>query len=161
MEAYGKDVWNFAFSMTRKWEVADDISQEVFIKAYKNLHHFRHDSSVKTWLLSITRNSVLDYRRSAFIRKVSLVDRLIEGADLRSAEREAIDKLAVNEMWKQVLELPHKYREAVILYAHYQMSMKEMSDVLGVSEGTVKSRLFHARKKLRKIKEGESDGRDG
>jgi len=61
MNAYGKDVWNFAFSMTKKWDQADDIAQEVFLKAYRNLHTFRSQSSVKTWLLAITRNMVLDY----------------------------------------------------------------------------------------------------
>jgi len=148
MNAYGKDVWNFAYSMTRKWDQADDIAQEVFLKAYRNLHTFRSQASVKTWLLAITRNMVLDYRKQAFFRRVVLVDAFREDGASSSAEREVIETLAVNEMWKQVLELPYKYREVVILYAHYQLSMKEIAEMLGVSEGTVKSRLFHARRKL-------------
>jgi RNA polymerase sigma factor (sigma-70 family) len=161
MTAYGKDVWNFAYGMTRKWDQADDITQEVFIKAYRNLHTFRSESSIKTWLLSITRNTVLDYRKSAFVRKVTLVDSFTDRAQSRSAEQEVIESLAVNEMWKKVLALPVKYRETVILFAHYQMSMKEIAELLGVSEGTVKSRLFHARKKLARLKEGENRGPDG
>jgi RNA polymerase sigma-70 factor (ECF subfamily) len=148
MNAYGKDVWNFAFSMTKKWDQADDIAQEVFLKAYRNLHTFRSQSSVKTWLLAITRNMVLDYRKQAFFRRVVLVDAFRDDGAASSAEREVIETLAVNEMWKKVLELPYKYREVVILYAHYQLSMKEIAEMLGVSEGTVKSRLFHARRKL-------------
>ncbi|OUM94786.1 MAG: RNA polymerase subunit sigma-70 [Thermobacillus sp. ZCTH02-B1] len=148
MNAYGKDVWNFAFSMTKKWDQADDIAQEVFLKAYRNLHTFRSQSSVKTWLLAITRNMVLDYRKQAFFRRVVLVDAFRDNGTASSAEREVIEALAVNEMWKKVLELPYKYREVIILYAHYQLSMKEIAEVLGVSEGTVKSRLFHARRKL-------------
>jgi len=148
MNAYGKDVWNFAFSMTKKWDQADDIAQEVFLKAYRNLHTFRSQSSVKTWLLAITRNMVLDYRKQAFFRRVVLVDAFRDNGAASSAEREVIEALAVNEMWKKVLELPYKYREVIILYAHYQLSMKEIAEVLGVSEGTVKSRLFHARRKL-------------
>ncbi|UUZ81614.1 hypothetical protein LJK88_44540 [Paenibacillus sp. P26] len=49
MTAYGKDVWNYAYSITRKWDQADDITQEVFIKVYRNLYTFRSESSVKTW----------------------------------------------------------------------------------------------------------------
>jgi RNA polymerase sigma factor (sigma-70 family) len=161
MSCYGKDVWNFAFSMTRKWDQADDITQEVFIKAFRNLHTFRSESSVKTWLLAITRNMVLDYRKSAFLRRVTLVDAFKEQASERSAEHEVVESLAVNEMWKQVLALPYKYREVIILFAHYQLSMKEMADLLDVSEGTVKSRLFHARKKLAAGRGGDTDGRDG
>lgn len=148
MNTYGKDVWNFAFSMTRKWDQADDIAQEVFLKAYRNLHTFRSESSVKTWLLAITRNMVLDYRKQAFFRRVVLVDTYKDNGAVSSAEREVIETLAMNDMWKQVLALPCKYREVIILYAHYQLTMKEIAEMLGVSEGTVKSRLFHARRKL-------------
>lgn len=160
MNAYGKDVWNFAYSMTRKWDQADDITQEVFLKVYRNLHTFRSESSVKTWLLAITRNMVLDYRKSAFLRRVTLVDAFRDDGAAHSAEHEVIESLAVNEMWKQVLHLPYKYREVIILYAHYQLSMKEMAELLGVSEGTVKSRLFHARRKLA-AKGGYDDGSQG
>lgn len=153
MTAYGKEVWNYAFSITRKWDLADDITQEVFIKVFRNLHNFRRDASVKTWLLTITRNTAIDFQRSAFFRKVTLTDWFSEQGDRRSAEQDVIERLAVNDMWKLVLRLPAKYREAIILFAHYQLSMKEMADVLGVTEGTVKSRLFHARQKLSKLKE--------
>lgn len=160
MTAYGKDVWNYAYSMTRKWDQADDITQEVFIKVYKNLYSFRSESSVKTWILTITRNMTLDYRRSAFYRKITLMEFLSPSAESPSAEQAVIDAMAANELWKLVLQLPLKYREVLILFAHYQLSMKEMAHVLGVTEGTVKSRLFHARKKMTKLKESHSHGVD-
>ncbi|NOU91746.1 sigma-70 family RNA polymerase sigma factor [Paenibacillus sp. LMG 31456] len=160
MTAYGKDVWNYAFSITRKWDQADDITQEVFIKVYRNLYTFRNESSVKTWILTITRNMTLDYRRSAFYRKVSLMSFITPSGEQTSTEQTVIDKLAVNDLWKMVLQLPIKYREILLLYAHYQLSMKEIAHILGVTEGTVKSRLFHARKKISKLKENQSNGAD-
>lgn len=153
MTEYGKDVWNYAFSITRKWDQADDITQEVFIKVYKNIFTFRSEASVKTWLLAITRNMALDYRKSAFYRRVTLIDFISSRGEQSSAEQEVIEQMAINDMWKAVLKLPVKYREVLILYAHYQLSMKEMAEVLGVSVGTVKSRLFHARNKISKMKE--------
>lgn len=161
MKAYGKDVWNYAFSMTRKWDQADDITQEVFIKVFRNLHTFRCESSVKTWLLAITRNMTMDYRRSAFLRKVTLVDLFAPAEKHPSSEQEAIDKWTVNEMWNLVLKLPVKYREVLILYAHYQLSIKEIANVLNVSEGTVKSRMHQARKKISKAKENRANGSHG
>lgn len=158
MTAYGKDVWNYAYSITRKWDVADDITQEVFIKVYKNLHVFRKDSSVKTWLLTITRNTAIDYKRTAFIRKVTLVDFFEDKGGRHSAEHEVLEKNAVSELWEMVLQLPEKYRDVIVLYAHYQLSLKEISEVLNVTEGTVKSRMFHARKKLERMKEVDGDG---
>lgn len=158
MTAYGKEVWNYAYSITRKWDMADDISQEVFIKVYRHIHAFRRDASVKTWLLTITRNTAIDFQRSAFLRKVTLSDWLEEKGENRSVEQESMEKWAMSEMWDMVLQLPAKYREAIILFAHHQLSMKEMADVLGVTEGTVKSRLFHARQKLAKMKEQSEHG---
>jgi RNA polymerase sigma factor (sigma-70 family) len=160
MVAYGKDVWNYAFSMTKKWDQADDITQEVFLKVYKNLYSFRSESSVKTWILTITRNMTVDYRRSAFYRKVTLIDFLTNSSVTSSAEQEVIDQFAANDLWKMVLELPLKYREVLILYAHYQLSMKEMASILGITEGTVRSRLFHARKKMAKKRESQSHEAD-
>ncbi len=153
MTAYGKDVWNYAFSITRKWDLADDITQEVFIKVYRNMHAFRRDASVKTWLLTITRNTAIDCQRSAFFRKVTLSDAVEDYGERQSVEHDAAEQWAVNEMWKMVLELPKKLREVIILYAHNQLSLKEIAQVLDVTEGTVKSRMFHARQKLSKMKE--------
>lgn len=153
MTAYGKDVWNYAFSITRKWDMADDITQEVFIKVFRNMNAFRRDASVKTWLLTITRNAAIDFKRSAFLRKVTLMDTYEDRGHRQSAESEMMENSAVSELWELVLKLPAKYREAIILFAHHQLSLKEIASVLGVSEGTVKSRMFHARQKLQKMKE--------
>lgn len=158
MNAYGTDVWNYAYSITRKRDLADDITQEVFIKVYRHIHSFRRDASVKTWLLTITRNTAIDFQRSAFFRKVTLTDWIEAQGERRSAEQEWMEKEAVNDIWSMVLKLPTKYREAIILFAHHQLSMKEMAEVLGVTEGTVKSRLYHARQKLSKMKEQNENG---
>lgn len=158
MTAYGDDVWNYAFSISRRADLADDITQDVFLKVYRRLTSFRGDSSVKTWLLTITRNTALDYKRSAFWRKVTLVDMISPHGSHRSAEHEAMEKLSLNAIWSKVLKLSPKYREVLILFAHHQLSMKEIADMLGISVGTVKSRLHHARLNILKAKEREEDG---
>lgn len=153
MHEYGNDVWNYAFSICRSADMADDATQDVFLKAYRKLDTFRGESSVKTWLLTITRNTVFDMRRKSFWNRVTLLELTGFPGTQRSAELEAIEKLAVNELWKKVMTLPVKYREVIILSAHYQLSMREMAAVLALSEGTVKSRLHHARVKLLNLKE--------
>ncbi len=158
MTAYGREVWNYAYSITRKWDMADDITQEVFIKVYRHIHSFRRDSSVKTWLLTIARNTAIDFRRSAFFRKVTLTEWMEERGDHRSPEQEVMEHESLDDIWRMVLRLPVKYREAMILFAHHQLSMKEIAEVLGVTEGTVKSRLFHARQKLAKMRGGSNHG---
>ncbi|MDF2922885.1 MAG: polymerase sigma-70 factor [Paenibacillaceae bacterium] len=157
MVAYGDDVWNYAFSLSRSSDMADDITQEVFLKVYRKLGTFRGESSVKTWLLAITRHTTCDMQRSSFWNRIKASDMLSFSGSLPSAEHEVIEKLAINDIWKKVMALPVKYREVLILFAHYQLSMKEMAVILGLSEGTVKSRLFHARARVLKLKEKERD----
>ncbi|MEO3944946.1 RNA polymerase sigma factor [Gorillibacterium sp. CAU 1737] len=156
MNSYGNDVWNYAYSLTRKRDLADDITQDVFMKAYKNLFSLRKEGSLKSWLLTITRNTAYDYRRSAFFRKVVLFDTIEETAAASSAEDAVMGNQAVSDIWELVLKLPVKYREVLILYGHHQLSMKEIACMLSITEGAVKSRLFHARSKIIKMKEDQS-----
>ncbi|MBP1972033.1 sigma-70 family RNA polymerase sigma factor [Cohnella thailandensis] len=145
MLAYGKDVWNYAYFLTCRREAAEDIAQDVFVKAYQNLHNYRGESPIKPWLLSIARNTALDYLRSSWVRKVSFLTPHASRASHPSAENEWLHREEHQAIWDIVLKLPRKLREALLLYAHHQLSMKEISALLGVSEGTVKSRLFRAR----------------
>jgi RNA polymerase sigma-70 factor, ECF subfamily len=152
MTSFGQDVWNFAFFITKNKDAADDISQEVFLRAFRHLHTFRGQSSVKTWLLTITRNQSINYNRSAYIRKVWLVDRFLTSKiTLPSAEHEMFDQLETKYIWHCVMLLPSKLREPLILDAHYQMTIQEIADVLQIRIGTVKSRLSRARAKLTEI----------
>ncbi|AJY77502.1 hypothetical protein VN24_04605 [Paenibacillus beijingensis] len=145
MTAYGTDVWNYAFFLTRRRELADDISQDVFVKVYNRLYTFRGQSSVKTWLLSITRNTARDALRSAWLRRVKLVAYWREKDAGPSAEREALSQQMTGEIWSVVMSLSDKLREVLLLHAHYGLKQEEIAELLGISAGTVKSRLHRAR----------------
>jgi RNA polymerase sigma-70 factor, ECF subfamily len=157
MLTYGQEVWNYAFFMTQQVHLADDISQDVFFKVYSSIQTFRGDSSIKTWLISITRNIAINYRRSAFMRKVILVEQIFYKNSHPSAENEALGLSQSHPIWDTVLKLPLKYREVLILDAKYELTMKEMSTVLGISEGAVKSRLSRARQRVAAIWKEETE----
>ncbi len=157
MKAYGKDVWNFALMLTRNRDLADDIAQDVFLKVYEKLPEFRGQSSVKTWILTITRHAALDHMRSSWVRKVMLLDFLPGGPSHPSAEKELLRKLQSEEVWHAVLSLPLKLREPLLLVCHYGMTMEEAAGLLGVAKGTVKSRLHRARAAMnRKVSASEA-----
>ncbi|SFJ48806.1 Sigma-70, region 4 [Paenibacillus sp. UNC496MF] len=116
------------------------------MKVFQQLYDFRGQSSIKTWLLAITRNTARDVLRSAWVRRVVLFDTIRSRAQTSpSAERESMDKLMAEEIWAVVLKLPRKLREVLLLSSNYGLSMSEMADMLRVSAGTVKSRLHRAR----------------
>lgn len=153
MEAYGEDVWQYAYFLTKKQDMADDIAQDVFLKAYHGIGSFRGEATLKTWLLKITRNTAFSYRRRAYFR-YNLLMRSVEPHERHpSAEHEALENEFSHEIWHLVLQLPAKYREAIILSAHYQLTLEEMSHTLQIPLGTVKTRIHRARKALMKLTE--------
>ncbi|WP_232463471.1 sigma-70 family RNA polymerase sigma factor [Tumebacillus avium] len=156
MAQYGQDVWNLAYTLTRRVDLADDVTQDVFLSIYQKLDTFRGDASLRTWLLRITRNKAYDCRRSYYLRKVTLVDLFIERGQHPSAEQEALGNLVTDDAWAAVLKLPVKYREVLILHAHYNMTNAEIAVVLDLLEATVKTRLHRARKKAYELMKGDA-----
>ncbi len=158
MDAYGRDVWNYAFFLTGRPELAEDIAQDVFVKVYERIDTFRGQSSVKTWLLAITRNAARDALRSAWLRRVTLLSGAIDLLSSRSAEQEAIEGLVTEQIWLDVMALPRKLREVLLLAAHHGLAIKEIAGMLGISEGTVKSRLHRARTAMQRKLSSENAG---
>jgi RNA polymerase sigma-70 factor, ECF subfamily len=162
MDAYGRDVWHYAFFLTGRPELAEDIAQDVFVKVYERIDTFRGQSAIKTWLLAITRNAARDALRSAWLRRVTLFSGTFDMLSSQSAEQEAIEGLVTEQIWLDVMALPRKLREVLLLTAHHGLAMKEIAGMLGISEGTVKSRLHRARMAMnRKLSDrGEGEGKD-
>lgn len=164
MDDYGNDVWNYAFFLTGSRDHADDISQEVFIKAYQGIHTYRGEASLKTWLITITRNTVHSYRRSRFFRQslgsklYSIDDEKTAGSSALSqnsriapsAESIVMEQHYEDSIWEIIMSLSVKSREVLILALKYEMKIQEIANILHLSEGTVKSRLSRAKEKVQK-----------
>jgi RNA polymerase sigma-70 factor (ECF subfamily) len=152
-----KNVYNLALKMTRNEEDALDISQEAFIKAYRQLDTFRGNSRFSVWLYRLTYNLCIDFlRKKSGANTVSLDyedeagDTVpLEIPDLRNLPE---DNTIRSEMRKiiseSIEELPAKHREVLVMRELTGMSYDEMAASLGVSVGTVKSRLARSRLKL-------------
>ncbi|WP_246014152.1 RNA polymerase sigma factor [Paenibacillus rhizophilus] len=170
MERFGGDVWNYIYYLTSSPEQADGLAQEVFVKCYYRIGTYRGGSSFQTWLFSIARNAVFSYRKSRFFKAslwgdiASLPDRTEKigvnaGGGMvvaASAEMQYFSSMHVNEIWDVIMKLPAGFREALVLDLKYGMSAKEIAELTGWSPGTVKSRLYRARRKVQsKLKEME------
>jgi RNA polymerase sigma-70 factor (ECF subfamily) len=147
---YWHDIWQYAFFLTRKEHLAEDIAQDTFIRAFHAIGSFRGQCTLKTWLFKIARNTAFNYKKSAFLKKVALIGFFTDTQTSPSAEAEYFIEDTMGEMWKAVLKLPQIYREIIILKAHYGLSHSELAELLNITEGTVKSRLHRARAKLEK-----------
>lgn len=151
------DVWQYALFLTRREHLAEDIAQDTFVQAMRAIDSYRGDGPVKNWLFRIARNTAFNYRKSAFWRKVTLVGLIPDGRGAASAENEYWRNELANEVWAAVWDLPGKYREPIVLFAHYEWSYGEIAGLLGIAEGTVKSRLFRGRAMLAERMKGEEN----
>jgi RNA polymerase sigma-70 factor, ECF subfamily len=152
---YQGDVWRLCFHLLHSETLAEDAVQETFVRVYRFLPRYRGDSKFSTWLLSIARNCALDeLRRGARRRRVSerLTAQPAGGASDPGAALEVRDALG---------DLSVELREPVVLIDMLGMSYREASRLLGVPEGTVKSRVHRARELLVQAlglaAEGDSD----
>lgn len=153
MRQYSDDIWKYALYLTQDKLLADDITQETFLRVFEKLETYREHSHIKTWLLTITRNLVKDYWKKAWTRKVrhwGLSDRMDTLAlHSPSAEEVSMKKLELQEMGYTLCGLPPLLQEAIVLYSIDQLSYIEIADRLEVPLETVKSRIHRARQKIR------------
>ncbi|MEG2252710.1 MAG: sigma-70 family RNA polymerase sigma factor [Clostridia bacterium] len=124
--------------------LAQDAAQETFLKAYAKWDAFRGDCEEKTWLMRIAINTCKDIRRGAWFR---CVERRVTPQDLPEP---AVPLCAAqDELSEDILRLPRKYLEVVLLYYYQNMTTREVALALELPQSTVISRLKRARDKLR------------
>ena len=155
---YQVRVVNYALALVRDAAEAEDVAQETFIRSYRALKGFRGDSSFKTWLYSIATNTARTHleRRG---RQPHLEDRSREdglqpagAADVSSGVPDVEETLMKREAIDGALAaLPEELRLAVVLRDVEGLEYKEIAIITGVPLGTVESRIFRARQRLRPL----------
>lgn len=160
VEKYQTRVVNIAYGMLSDTEDAYDAAQEVFINIYRSIGSFREQSSFTTWLYRITANVCADILRK---RQKSLGEISIDAPigddnstmDITDTSHSPETAVFENERQRIVAEsmkkLPEDYRQVIHLYDIENLSYKEIAELLNISQGTVKSRIFRGRKLLREI----------
>lgn len=161
---YKDAIYNYIWRMVSNRDDVEDLTQEVFVRAFTSFKRFRHDSNLKTWLYRIATNLCIDrYRRKALENKIMRpLDQI--GADeendakwsdvpdvrfdpLHTYERRELQA----EVQRALSLLPGKLRSAILLYDIQGLTYEEIAEALGCPIGTVKSRLFNGRMQLRKL----------
>lgn len=130
----------------------EDIEQDVYIKTWQNLDKYQESGKFKQWISAITANVCRDYFKSKFYHQNAeqIDDEVLENktADNSSQEEMLSSKERQKIILKAVDGLPEKLRQIIELYEFEELSYPEISKKLGLPQGTIKSRLFNARKIL-------------
>jgi RNA polymerase sigma-70 factor (ECF subfamily) len=153
VERYQKPMFNVALRIINDHEDAADVTQAAFVKAYENLNQFDPRYKFYSWLYRITVNGSLNFINAR--QRFEGLDGGIPSHD-KSADEVFAEEDTARNIQQALMKLNPDYRAVIVLSHFRDLSYKEMSDVLGIPEKKVKSRLFTARQLLKNIlvKEG-------
>jgi RNA polymerase sigma-70 factor (ECF subfamily) len=152
---YQRDIYRLCYRYVNNHEDANDLVQEVFLRAWRAIGRFRGQSRVSTWLYRIAVNACLNFRAARRVPMRELPDTLADPG-LPASDRVLRDEKA-RRVREAVGRLPEKQRATLILKVYHELTHQEVADVLGSTVGTVKANLFHALGNLRKLM-GEDGG---
>lgn len=153
---YEKKIYNLVYQRIRDRETAKDISQEVFLKAFKALPNFKGGSAFYSWIYRIAINSSIDFQRQRNRSKILTFEELPPDADdvLRMSDSHPSPEKLLEEkelgriIRKAVQELPPGQRRVFNLRHRKELAIKEIAVLLNRSEGTIKAHLYHAHRRL-------------
>jgi len=152
-------IYTYVCRLTNDHPDAEDLTQDVFLRAYQSMHAFRHDAAVDTWLYRIATNLVIDrFRRERrapqWVRVAGVEDEAEWDLPTPGRESDPQETLQLGELQRHVrraiASLPPKLRAVVVLHDMEGLAYEEVAQTVGCPVGTVKSRLFNARLLLRR-----------
>ncbi|GGB45759.1 sigma-70 family RNA polymerase sigma factor [Fictibacillus barbaricus] len=152
MDLYQDKVIRLAYTYVKDRKLAEDLAQEVFVKCYVHKDNFRNESSVKTWVYAITVNLCKDYLRSGWKKYIHVIDRFGKSrqSSVLTPELSIVQKSEHEALAEQVLKLPLKYREVILLYYYKELTVSEISQILNKKEPTIRTILQRGRDMLRR-----------
>lgn len=160
VEYHKKSVYYLALSMTGNHHDAEDISQEVFLKLYQSLNKIRGKAKLSTWLYRVTVNTCINKKRKKSLAAMKLQENYIidemgnkqnyEGYQSRNPEQYTESRRINMHIENALKRITHKERTVFVLRHYRDLPLKEIAGILSIAEGTVKSTLFRAIKKLQK-----------
>jgi len=158
VERYHGKIYGLTYNMTSNREDAEDLTQDIFVKAYQALPRFKGNSSFYTWLYRIAVNKTINYRKKRNRKRALSLDQFDHDIKLDEVYHDLASKgsplrnLSLSELQKKLneamLNLSEKHRTVVVLHDMQGIPHEEIAKMVGASVGTIRSRLFYARRQL-------------
>ncbi len=151
VERHRRSVYQLCYRFVGNHEDASDLSQDVFLRAYRGLCNFRGQSSIATWLYRIGVNVCLNRVSAKTLPSESIEERQFVDHRAESPSERLLKAERSARVRAAIAQLPRKQRATLILRTYHEMSHQEIADVLGSSVGAVKANFFHALGSLKKL----------
>ncbi|MGN1384334.1 MAG: RNA polymerase sigma factor [Clostridia bacterium] len=153
---YSKYVFNYLLSFTNNVEIAEELMQETFYSAIKNIHKFQNNSSLKTWLYKIAKNKWLDYYKTTKKIQETDIDEISEKFLLiNSFEEDYANKDELIDVYKKIHMLDEKSKEVIYLRIKCEFNFKEIGNIMGKTEEWARITFYRAKIKLKEDFENE------
>ena len=150
VDHYGEELMRLAYTYVKNKQVAEDIIQDVFLRAYEKREAFKGHSTYRTYLYRMTINRCYDHLRSWSYKNERISDKISSFFQSRnSTEGDVISNDERHTIGKEVLSLDLKYREVIVLYYYKELSIDEVATILACSSNTIKTRLRRTREQLK------------
>ena len=156
VERYRRPVYQLCYRFVGNHEDASDLSQDVFLRAYRGLHRFKGQSSLATWLYRIAVNASLNRVSSKAplaLASASIDEQVVVDTRQESASDRLLRQERGARVRRAIARLPRKQRLTIVLRTFHEMSHQEIAEVLGSSVGAVKANFFHAIANLKRMLE--------
>ncbi len=148
-------VWHIIVSLTGNSQDGEDLFQEVFLRVFKGIRHFRADSRLSTWIGSIAHHVCVDYLRKrkrdinihSYDTDIRQVSNISTGAGGNKTEKEDLNKIIL----AAIARLPQDFRTVITLYHLDDCSYRDIAEITGMPDGTVRSYISRGRSLLREI----------
>ncbi|RMG56809.1 MAG: sigma-70 family RNA polymerase sigma factor [Deltaproteobacteria bacterium] len=152
VEKYERPIFSFIYHFFNDYALAEDLTQEVFLRSYRFIRTYDTKQKFSTWLFTIARNLCIDEMRKREKERTLPIDEVrggnIENPSSRNPE-DIAEALSDSAFLKRLIaKLPERYRTALLLFYFHEMSYEEISSVMGISMANTKIILFRAKKML-------------
>jgi RNA polymerase sigma-70 factor (ECF subfamily) len=147
----------YVAKLTGEQDAAPDVLQEIWVRVFRTVRRLREPAALRTWVYRIARGTALNRVRSEATRR-RVEQSAAEMAQPETGEEPRFDDVDVAALHEALDELDPKHREVLVFHFLEELSIREIATVVGVPPGTVKSRMHHAKRALRRRLEGRNDG---
>lgn len=147
---YSDIVYNYLLSLTNNVEIANELMQETFYSAIKNINKFRNESSLKTWLCKIAKNKWINYYKRSKEKNSISIDEINEALLVeKSFEDNLVEKEQIIELYKKIHKLDEPSKEVVYLRIKSELSFKDIGIIMGKSEEWARITFYRSKVKLK------------
>ena len=151
VERHRRSIYQLCYRFVGNHEDASDLSQDVFLRAYRGLNRFRGQSSIATWLYRIGVNVCLNRVSAKKPHMESIEERQHIDSRGESASESVLRAERAVRVRAAVAELPRKQRAVLVLRVYHELSHQEIAEIVGTTVGAVKANVFHALQNLKKL----------